>query len=152
MAPAAKSEPKSKPPAKRDGLKRAAAKARTMTPGAAPTPYEFPIKPPTLPPGVTPEGVAAPVLAQDSATYSFAAQAFPGGGFPGYSYLSQLATRAEFRAFAASLSTELTREWLEFTDKNEDADSTTQQKIKAIEEEFKRLNVRGILQTAAEHD
>jgi phage-related protein (TIGR01555 family) len=132
-----------------DGLRRAANKAR-----AAATPaksYAFPIKPPTLVPGVVPAGVAAPVLALDANPYAYAADAFPGGGFPGFAYLSQLATRAEYRAFASTLSTELTREWLEFTSKQDD-DTDTAEKIKMIEDEFKRLNIRAAIQKAAEND
>ena len=52
---------------------------------------------------------------------------------------------------ASALSTELTREWLEFTSKQDD-DEDSAEKIKAIENEFKRLDVRGVIQRAAEHD
>ena len=94
---------------KGDGLRRAAAKAGMLA-ANTPAPYDYPIKPPTLAPGVVPKGVTAPVLAMDTNAYDFAQQMFPGGGFPGFAYLSQLATRAEYRAFAATMSTELTRE------------------------------------------
>jgi hypothetical protein len=137
-----------KPP-KGDGLRRAAAKARQQA--AEVKPYSYPVKPPELAPGIVPEGSKAPVMAMDTNPYQFAAQQFPGGGFPGFPYLSQLATRAEYRAFAATMSTELTREWLEFTSKQDD-DSDSSDKIKAIETEFKRLNVREAIQRAAEHD
>lgn len=138
---------------KNTGLRAAVNKIRA---GTEPTikPYEFPIQRPQLPPGVAPEGVTPPVIATDSATsaaYTFAAAQFPGGGFPGFSYLSNLATRAEFRAFAASMSTEITREWIEFTSKQDD-DTDSADKIKAIEAEFKRLGVRQAVQKAAEHD
>ena len=140
------------PPKKGTGLKRAAEKARLLAADAkAASPYDYPIKPPTLAPGVVPKGVDAPVLAMDANNYAFVAEAYGGGGFPGFAYLSQLATRAEYRAFAATMSTELTREWLEFTSKQDD-DSDSADKIKAIEEEFKRLNVRGVIQKAAEND
>ena len=140
------------PPKKGTGLKRAAEKARLLAADAkAAKPYDYPIKPPTLAPGVVPKGVDAPVLAMDANNYAFVAEAYGGGGFPGFAYLSQLATRAEYRAFAATMSTELTREWLEFTSKQDD-DSDSSDKIKAIEEEFKRLNVRGVIQKAAEND
>ena len=137
---------------KGDGLRRAALKAGMLAADAkAANPYDYPIKPPTLAPGVVPKGVDAPVLAMDANNYAFAAETYGGGGFPGFAYLSQLATRAEYRAFAATMSTELTREWLEFTSKQDD-DSDSADKIKAIEEEFKRLNVRGVIQKAAEND
>lgn len=137
-------------PTKGSGLRRAAAKAQAA--GVAAKSYDWPIKPPALLPGVAPAGVTAPVMAADSPAYTMAAHAFPGGGFPGFAYLSQLATRAEYRQMASALSTELTREWLEFTDKNEDEDSTTPQKIKEIEKEFERLGVREVIRMAAEHD
>lgn len=136
-------------PKKGTGLRRAANKAKE---GASTVKsYAFPVKPPELAPGVVPPGVTAPVMANDSGQYAFAAQTFPGGGFPGFSYLSQLATRAEFRQMASGMATEITREWLEFTSKQDD-DVDNAEKIKAIEEEFKRLNVRGVIQTAAEQD
>ena len=134
---------------KGDGLRRAALKAGMLA--ADVKPYTYPIKPPTLAPGVVPAGVVAPVMATDANPYSFAQDVYPGGGFPGFAYLSQLATRAEYRAFASTMSTELTREWLEFTSKQDD-DTDTAEKIKAIEEEFKRINVRGAIQKAAEND
>jgi len=149
-APALRRNQKATPPAKRgQGLKRAANKARESAKPAKS--YDFPVKPPKLAPGVVPAGVEAPVLAMDANPYAFAAETFPGGGFPGFAYLSQLATRAEFRAFASTLSTELTREWIEFTSKQDD-DTDTAEKIKMIEDEFKRLNVRGVFQRAAEND
>lgn len=134
---------------KGDGLRRAALKASMLA--ADVKRYAYPIKPPTLAPGVVPKGVDAPVLAMDANNYAFAADVYPGGGFPGFAYLSQLATRPEYRAFASTLSTELTREWIEFTSKQDD-DTDTAEKIKAIEDEFKRLNVRGVIQKAAEND
>jgi phage-related protein (TIGR01555 family) len=149
VKPKTPAEPKTELKKKGTGLSSAVNKALAAT-----TPkktYEFPVKPPDLAPGVVPKGSTAPVMATDSNPYSFAAQQFSGGGFPGFSYLSNLATRAEYRAFAAALSTEVTREWIKFTSK-EDDDDTNAEKIKAIEEEFNRLNVRGVIQKAAEHD
>lgn len=113
--------------------------------------YEYPIKPPELMPGVVPANETAPVMALDSNPYSYAAQVLSGGGFPGYQYLAQLATRAEYRAFASAMSTELTREFIKFTSQQDD-DISAADKIKAIEAEFKRLDVRGVIQKASEHD
>lgn len=146
-----RNEPKTPPAPKGSGLRRAATKAKSIAADGALKPYAYPIKPPTLAPGVVPAGVVAPVMATDANPYSFAQDVYPGGGFPGFSYLSQLATRAEYRAFASTMSTELTREWLEFTSKQDD-DTDTAEKIKLIEEEFKRLGVRGVFQRAAEGD
>lgn len=133
------------------GMRRAANKAKMIGADSGLGRYEYPIKPPEIMAGVVPAGHTAPVMAMDTNQYNFVQQAFPGGGFPGFPYLSQLATRAEYRAFASTLSTELTREWIEFTSKQDDDDSAAD-KIKLIEDEFKRLNVRGVFQRAAEHD
>ena len=152
MPPSTSLRRNQQPANKGDGLRRAANKARTMAADSSTTkPYSYPIKPPTLPAGVVPKGVTAPVMAMDLNPYTFASDMFPGGGFPGFPYLARLATRAEYRAFAASISTELTREWIEFTSKQDDATDTAD-KIKQIEAEFKRLDIRGQIQKAAEHD
>lgn len=134
---------------KNEGLAKALAKARNLPP--PPTTDGYLIKPPVIPPNVVPKGKKAPVLAADSAMYAYANEAYPGGGFPGMPYLAQLTTRAEYRAFAGSLSTEMTREWIEFTSKQDDGTDNSD-KIKAIEEEFKRLKVQSVFQVAAEHD
>lgn len=104
--------------------------------------YAYDLRPPELLPGVVPEGKRSPI-AQDSALVWVQSQgAF--AGFPGFSHLAQLSTRAEYRAMASALSTELTRQWIEF-----DGDSV---KVEAIEAEFKRLNVRETIRQTAEHD
>lgn len=131
-----------------DGLKLAANKAKYGMDSAPVKTYNYPIKAPSIPQGVVPAGRKAPVLAMD-ANYQYAADAYPGGGFPGFAYLSSLATRAEYQAFARSMSVELTREWIKFNSTKEEESSD---KIKAIESEFKRLNIRGVMQKAAEHD
>lgn len=136
-------------PKEKHTLRSIATRARAQ--GASVEPYQYPVKPPTLMPGVAPEGVMPLVMALDANPYGFAAATFPGGGFPGFALLSQLATRAEYRAFASALSTELTREWIEFTSKQDD-DDDTKQKIKDIEEAFTAMDVRGLIQRAAEHD
>jgi len=135
------------------GLKRAVSKEQMQAQVAEDVKrYNYPIQPPTIPAGVVPAGRTAPVLAADSAsTYSLAQEAYPGWGFPGFPYLSMLATRAEFRNFALALSTELTREWIEFTSSESDGEDSSD-KIKAIEEEFERLGVRNALRRGAEHD
>ena len=135
------------------GLRRAVARAQTVAQDSNQRkPYEFPIQPPKLYPGVVPSGSVAPVMAMDySAAYTFAQESQCFAGFPGFAYLSQLATRAEFRSFASAMSTELTREWIEFKSSQNDGDKSGE-KIKKIEAEFKRLNVRGVIRKAAEQD
>lgn len=114
-------------------------------------PYLFTVKPPDLAPNVAPKGVTPPVVAMDYSPYSFAAQVYQGGGFPGFVYLAQLTTRPEFRAMAAALSTELTRKWIKLTSKEDDG-TTNSTKIKMIEDELIRLKVRDAFQKAAEHE
>ena len=75
---------------KSDNLRRAATKAKA---GVAKKSYDFPVRPPDLPAGVVPANTVAPVMAMDANPYQFAAATFPGGGFPGFPYLAQLATR-----------------------------------------------------------
>lgn len=114
-------------------------------------PYTFDVKPPQLAPGVAPQGVTPPVMAMDYSPYSFASQTYSGGGFPGFVYLAQLATRSEFRSMASAYSTELTREWIKLTSKQDDGSSGSS-KIKLIDAELTRLGVRDVFQKGAEHD
>lgn len=133
------------------GLRRLAERAKTRATPSARKSYAFPIKPPNLAPGVVPSGQLAPVMALDTNPYQYASSTAAGAGFPGFQYLANLDTRAEFRAMSSALSTQLTREWIEFTGQQDDGDATAE-KIKAIEAEFKRLNVREVIQAAAAHD
>ena len=59
-----RNEPKAPPAPKGSGLRRAATKAKSIAADGALKPYAYPIKPPTLAPGVVPAGVVAPVMAQ----------------------------------------------------------------------------------------
>ena len=114
-------------------------------------PYNYPVAPPNLMPGVVPSGETAQV-AMDASAYEYARTAYASQGFPGYPYLASLATRAEYRAFAGALSTEHTREWIEFTSTSSEDDESVQEKIAKIETEFNRLGVRSALQKAVEQD
>ena len=147
---------------KGDGMRKAIHKLAAMPPRDPK--YNYPIKAPQIPPGVVPAGTTAPVaMAMDflpgfnpyefgyGGGFSGAAGIAITAGFPGYPYLSMLATRPEYRAFASTMSTETTREWIKFDSKQDD-DTDSADKIKKIEDEFKRLDVRGIFKTAVEHD
>jgi hypothetical protein len=134
-------------PVRGDKLPVAVAKARVKPHRSTPEPYRFAIDPPKLMPGVVPAGTK-PAIAMDLAPYDYAREVFNGGGFPGYPYLAQLATRAEYRAFASGMSTELTREWIKFTTVSGEGG----EKISAISAEFDRLGVRAAIQKMAEHD
>jgi phage-related protein (TIGR01555 family) len=119
--------------------------------------YHFPLREPVLMPGVVPQGtVAAIAMDSDIPGMRVAWQYLLMGmrdfvGFPGYQYLAELATRAEFRAMASALSTELTREWITLNS-SETAGDSTKAKITELEAEMKRLGLQGVIQKAAEHD
>jgi phage-related protein (TIGR01555 family) len=130
-------------------LKKAVDKARSDSQNI--TQYDHPIKPPEILNGVVPDGVTAPVLAMDSPAYEMAGTLYQMGGFVGFSYLAQLATRPEYRAFSSAISTEITRKWITLTSTQTD-DDTHSEKIKAIEAELKRLKVRSLIQSIAEND
>lgn len=115
---------------------------------------------PKLMPGVVPSGTT-PAVAMDSLcgpTYQFLNSAAGGlyaaniQPFPGYQNLAALATRPEYRAFASTLSTELTREGIEITSKDRTKAKEMAGKIKELEEACEYYGVMGIIQKAAEHD
>jgi phage-related protein (TIGR01555 family) len=116
--------------------------------------YAYDVKPPTIVTGVVPDG-ERPAIAMDegmnASIYQIAQNAIPGGGFAGYPYLSMLSCRAEYRNMASAMATELTREWIKFSSAQNEGDDSND-KIKAIEAEFKRLNVQSIISQAAQHD
>lgn len=116
--------------------------------------------PPQLMPGVVPAGTT-PAVAMDSLcgpTYQFLNSAAGGlyaaniQPFPGYQNLAALATRPEYRAFASTLSTELTREGIEITSKDRAKAKEMAGKIKELEEACEYYGVMGVIQKAAEHD
>lgn len=114
--------------------------------------YNYPVQPVTLPPGVVPAGLAMdslPIMG-GSDIWGYLNSNYPGGGFPGYPYLSSLATRAEYRAFASAVSTELTRKWIEVVSTS--GDDSQNDRIEAINTLFHDMKVRGTFQRAAEHD
>lgn len=119
------------------------------------------------PPGVRPASESG--LAQDSA---LPANAFTGAfwgatpsqswiadglGFMGYAYLAEMAQRAEFRKPCDVIARECVREWIAFS-RTETSEKPSEvkspdtkildTKIKAIEAEFTRLNVRGVVHKA----
>lgn len=72
-----------------------------------------------------------------------------GLGFLGYSYLAQLSQRAEYRKPAEIVAEYMIKNWLEFKGVGDD-DKT--EKIKQLEDEFKRLHVKDAFAKAAELD
>lgn len=124
---------------------------------------------PGLPLGVVPEGKSAPVLAMDDAwggvpmlDYFASMGNTHAVSFPGYPYLAQLATRAEYRNMADALALEMTREWIDFDcsmetgpDAGEDEQAmraAKMERIKELETEFKRLGVQNLFKQAVTHD
>jgi uncharacterized protein len=107
-------------------------------------------------PGVLPEGSKS--MAMDSgisASYGWALQnsIFAEGlAFPGYTYLAELTQRAEYRRPAEIVAKEMTRKWIRLQAVGEDDSSDRAGKIKAIQEEMKRLNLQKVIQRAAELD
>lgn len=115
----------------------------------------FPIGPPSLMPGVVPEGQKSAV-AMDYAPglYEFAALSRGADfqGFPGYPYLANLSARAEYRAFATTMASELTREWIKIKstqDKNKVQDNP---RIAELEKALEEFNVRGVIQQIASQE
>lgn len=105
-------------------------------------------KAPELPPGVVPEGVR-PAIASDSAEamngWLNTQSTFCGLGFPGYSYLSELAQKAEYYEPAKTIAQEMTREWCELT-------GGTEEKLSAMNDCCEDMNVRGYMEDLARID
>lgn len=141
-------------PVDKDAANRAMRSALAKLPPV--TERKFEIKPPELLPGVVPPGTK-PGIAMDSSAsgydiYAYAQACMPSNyqGFPGYPYLASLATRAEYRAFAATLSTELTREWITITCSDDEYDNNP--RVTELEQAIEEYNLRGVFKTLAEHD
>jgi hypothetical protein len=112
-------------------------------------------------PGVLPAGESAQ-MALDDVSSSVIGWAGQGAGFYGsdiyeegqtflgYPQLSLMAQRPEYRVISETLADEATRKWIEIKAASEDEDKS--EKIRLIEEEFKRLRVRECFRKAAEQD
>ena len=116
--------------------------------------YTYPVEPPMLAPGVVPNG-EKPLVAMDSGPYDYA-RSMSGMcaewiGFPGYPYLAMLSTRAEYRMFAQSIATSLTREWITLNS-TDTAGDDTKAKITELTQAITDLKLRDVIRSAAEHD
>lgn len=123
----------------------------------APAKPVSPFKAPEFPPGSH-----AAVLAQDdalSATGSWAnsvlaAQqtdaALEGQHFLGYSVLSALAQRPEYRRIVETIATEATRKWIKLI--NRKGDEKTQERLDLLTDALERLCVRDAFRKVAEGD
>lgn len=117
-----------------------------------------PFEPAKFPPGIT-EGDG---LAKDSAlvassdwagSYLSALQgdiALEGQHFLGYSVLSVMAQRPEYRRIVETIATEMTRRWIKLV--NRKGDEQTQERIDALNEALERFAVRDAFRKAAEGD
>jgi len=106
------------------------------------------------PPGVLPKSKRA--LAMDELPAAFggymSAMFYDGDEdliWLGYPYLAQLAQRAEYRMIVETYAREMTREWIEFTNKGGKKDKTKIDKLTAA---FKRYGVRDVISTLLEKE
>lgn len=114
-------------------------------------------KAPWLPAGVVPKGKTAPV-AQDSCSsiYQYAgeqdANFFP--AFVGYPQLAMLSQSSDYRSVPETTATEMTRKWGKFVPVGEDENDANAEiraeKIEALETEFKRHDIRSMIQRVIE--
>lgn len=139
---------------KRTNRRIAASKAAET---AKPIVPRFAIRPPDLLPGVVPAGKTS-AIAMDYApgVYEFAAQCFGNdpdfNGFPGYPYLANLATRAEYRAFASTMASELFREGIKLSSKTDADKKQDNPRIAELEKAIQEFNLLHVFQTVAAHD
>jgi phage-related protein (TIGR01555 family) len=77
---------------------------------------------------------------------------YGGEGFLGYPELSLLAQKPEYRKIMETISLEMTREWIELYTVGEDEADEKADKIRAINTEMDRLEVKNVFKTLAEQD
>lgn len=116
---------------------------------------KFDVKPPTLPPGVVPTNLKKhpDFMAMDSQQvaplFSWAGQFCAGLGFPGYTYLSELCQRSEYRSPSETIANEMTRKWIKLKGTG-DGDKTD--RIEQLEALMKDLGLRESFRRIAEQD
>jgi phage-related protein (TIGR01555 family) len=112
------------------------------------------------PPAVTKSLSKKQTMAMDTSltdTLGWATQSYveaarsEGQQFLGYSELSLMAQRAEYRRIVERTAQEMTRKWITFETVGDDRTGANE-RIEKIEEEMKRLGVRAAFQEAAEQD
>jgi phage-related protein (TIGR01555 family) len=107
-----------------------------------------PFQAPSLPPGVGPkQGRMAIAMDSAAAGYNWLNNqtGFCGLGFPGYTYLSELAQRSEYRAPTETIANEMTREWIKLTGGTED-------KLKELQDATEEFGLQTCFRTMALHD
>ena len=104
------------------------------------------IKAPQINDGVVTEGETAAIAADAAVSvYDYAAGSMFVGDFtpfPGYPYLSQLVSRAEFRQVSSTIANEMTREWITLISKSDE--ETQNEKISLIQDKLTELDARGV--------
>jgi phage-related protein (TIGR01555 family) len=109
------------------------------------------IKAPVLFPGVVPLKPPGDYMALDSAAfqpnYDFANAGGCFMGFPGYSYLSELLQRSEYRAPSEVLASEMTRKWIKLVSVG---GGDKQKKIDELTGDLKKFGVQEICRRAVE--
>jgi phage-related protein (TIGR01555 family) len=111
------------------------------------------LKPYQPAPGVLPKDTPAMAMDENiSAFGGWAGNYYPsavaeGQAFLGYPYLSELLLRGEYRRMVETISTTMTRKWIKFTSTaQQKRDKAKEDKLKKIDAEFKRLNIRDAFQ------
>ncbi len=164
LAPPAADSPAAAPKRPKGGVSLEALMASRAKPSPPlPGNRRHPFVPERPMPGVVPKD--APNMAFDDAGPSAGPTGWAGGlynfafnegvTFLGYSYLSELAQRPEYRKIVDTFAEEMTREWIEFESTGEDdkaAKDTKNDKIKQITDEMDRLGVRAAFCKIAKHD
>jgi len=117
-----------------------------------------------VPPGVLPRGKTPERIAMDNGNEiqvnAWAAQQvyngafFNGIGFMGYTLLSEMAQRPEYRRISEVLAVEMTRKWIKLrtTSTDESTQKAKAESIKQLDDELNRLDVRGAFRASAEGD
>lgn len=116
-------------------------------------------KPYQPPPGVVPKDTRLIAMDDNSnvqqistwAQSSFGQYWKEGLAWPGYAYLSELTLRPEYRVISQVIATEMTRKWITFQSVSSEEDDKSD-KIKELNDEFDRLNVRDHFYYTAEMD
>ena len=109
-------------------------------------------KPPHYLPGVGPAHDDATRMAQDAdinTVINYANQVWPGMGFLGFPFLSELSQISEYRQISSRLAQEMVRQWIRIRSRSEEDKS---EEIKKIQAEFERLEVQSAFREMAEMD
>jgi phage-related protein (TIGR01555 family) len=115
----------------------------TMLAATKPTEERIQFSIPKLPPGVVPKG-AKMALDQsiDMMNFLNTTPGFCGMGFPGFTYLSELSQRSEYRAPAETYAYETTRTWITLTGADDE-------KLKELNQEIEKFKIRDLLRNAS---